>query len=335
MGRKNSEWDGTQGADEEKQRGSTGRPGGTEGRGAARRKKLAARRAAARRAQVRRRVLLASGSVVAVAAVVVSLVAVKAGAAPGTAASGASGPTGAALRSLVHDVTSVPSSVLDRVGTGSVAASDFGGDNPEGALAKVSGPPLTSGGKPELLFMGANYCPYCAAERWPLIIALSRFGAFSGLTATTSSMTDVSPGTPTFSFYGSKYTSRYLSFESVEETENYREGHSSSASVPYVPLQAPTAGQQALLEKYDGGAIPFLDLGNRFVQVGDLNSYGAQDLKGLSWSQVAAALRAPSSSAARKIDASANYLTAAICKLTGNQPAAACTPAVKAIEAGL
>ena len=81
--------------------------------------------------------------------------------------------------------------------------------------------------------------------------------------------------------------------------------------------------------------VPFLDLGNRYVQVGDLAGYTPQDLAGLSWSQIAAALHDPASVLARDIDASANYLTAAILKLTGGQPAAAATPAVRAIEARL
>ncbi len=37
-------------------------------------------------------------------------------------------------------------------------------------------------GKPEVLFVGAEFCPFCAAERWPLIVALSRFGRFTALT---------------------------------------------------------------------------------------------------------------------------------------------------------
>src|SRR5215471_17073708 len=39
-----------------------------------------------------------------------------------------------------------------------------------------SGAPLTSGGKPEMLYIGAEYCPYCAAMRWSMAVALSRFG---------------------------------------------------------------------------------------------------------------------------------------------------------------
>jgi thiol-disulfide isomerase/thioredoxin len=295
--------------------------------GATRRQTIEAHRAADRRSRARNRILLAAGSIVTVVAVVVALVLVKAGAGTGTAAAGNEGPTGAALHSLVAEVTSVPASVLDTVKGGSVT-----GD----ALTPVSGPPLTSGGKPELLYIGANFCPFCAAERWPMIIALSRFGTFSGLSTIHSSSTDEYPNTPTFTFYGSSYQSKYLSFISVEETTNYRQGNSTSPDVPYVTLQTPTAAEQALLAKYDtgpdGGSIPFLDLGNKYVEVGNLPPYGPQDLSGKTWSQVAAALRDPSSAIAQGVDASANYLTAGICKLTGNQPASACTSAVQALE---
>jgi hypothetical protein len=304
-----------------------------------RRQKIAAQRAAARRAQVRRRSWLAAGSIAAVAALVLALVLVKAGSRPATAAAPASSPTGTALSRLVGEVTGVPGSVLNQVGAGSLSAGDTGTSNPGNALATVHGTPLTSGGKPEVLYVGANYCPYCAAERWAMIIALSRFGTFSGLTATHSSSSDVYPDTDTFTFYGSTYTSRYLSFAAVEETTNYRQGNSSSSSAPYVTLQTPTAAEQTLLNRYDdsadGNSIPFLDLGGRFVEVGDLAPYGPQDLQGRTWSQLAAALRDPSSPVAQAVDASANYLTAAILKLTGGQPAAADTPAVRAIEARL
>jgi len=292
-----------------------------------RRQKIAAQRAAARRAQVRKRLFLAAGSIVAVAAVVIALAVVKAGSAPGTAAAASEGPTGAALHSLVADVTSVPASVLDTVGGGDLAAD---------GMTKVNGTPLTSGGKPELLYIGADFCPYCAAERWAMIIALSRFGTFSGLSTIHSSTTDVDPDTPTFTFYGSSYTSKYLSFVSVEETTNYRQGNSASPSVQYVSLQTPTAAEQSLLNTYDPGSdgspIPFIDIGNKYVEISNLAPYGPQDLAGLTWSQIAAALRDPSSSVARGIDASANYLTAGICEMTGNQPASACTSAVRALE---
>ncbi|MBV9450437.1 MAG: DUF929 family protein [Streptosporangiaceae bacterium] len=307
--------------------------------------KIAAQRAAARRAERRRRILIASGSVVVVVAVVLTFVLVKLNSKSGTAATASNGPTGAALTSLVSQVTSVPQSTLDAVGGGSIDSSDVGPgttSNPSGSyLAPVTGSALTSGGKPEVLYVGAEFCPYCAAERWPMIVALSRFGTFSGLSTIHSSSTDSYPNTPTFTFYGSTYTSQYINFTSVEETKNYRVGNSTSQTASYVTLQTPTAAQEQLVNQYDpgtngqGGPIPFIDIGNKYVEVGNLAGYGPANLTGLTWSKIEADLSNPSSAVAKGIDGSANYLTAAICKLTNNQPASACTTAVKALEAKL
>jgi len=307
-------------------------------RGTSRSQKIAAQRAAARRAQGRRRILLAAGSIVAVVAVVLTLVLVKASSKPGTAPVASNGPTGAALTSLIRDVTTVPAGVLDKVGAGTIDRGGIGSVNPAGSdyIAPVGGQLLTSGGKPELLYIGANYCPYCAAQRWAMIVALSRFGTFSGLNTIHSSTTDSPADIPSWTFFGSTYTSKYLTFTSVEETQNYRTGNSASPNVGYVPLQTPTSAQQALLERYDtSGYIPFIDVANKYVQVGNLLPYGPQLLQDLSWTQVAQAMRDPSSQVAQCVDASANYLTAAILKVTGNQPASACTPAVKALETQL
>jgi len=303
------------------------------------RDRIAAQRAAARRARVRNRILMAAGSIAVVVAVVVALVVVKMNSQAPALPDASEGPSGAALHSLVSQVTGEPAGVLDRVGPGSLAGGDIGTGNPAGSyLSGVSGPALTSGGKPEVLYVGADYCPFCAAERWSMIVALSRFGTFSGLSTIHSSSTDVPANVPTFTFHGSSYTSRYLSFVPVEETTNYREGHSASQTVPYATLQVPTAAEQALIDRYDpgtggqGGSIPFIDIGNRYVEVGNLAPYGPQDLQGMTWTQVAAALRDPSTPVARGAIGSANYLTAGICKLTGNRPATACTAPVRALE---
>ena len=64
--------------------------------------------------------------------------------------------------------------------------------------------------------MGAEYCPYCAAERWAMAVALSRFGTFSNLRLIHSSSADIYPNTPTLSFYKSSYTSKYVQFTPVE-----------------------------------------------------------------------------------------------------------------------
>src|SRR5438270_1263439 len=49
---------------------------------------------------------------------------------------------------------------------------------PAGATGKFQrvSAPLRQGRKPVFLFVGAQYCPFCAAERWAVVKALSRFG---------------------------------------------------------------------------------------------------------------------------------------------------------------
>lgn len=285
------------------------------------RDRIAAQRAAARRAEVRNRVFLASGAVVVVIAIVVAFVVAKASN-KGNAVTGSA--TGTALTaSTITNISTVPASTLNAVGAGT--------SNPK-TITRIPGTRLTSNGKPEVLYIGAEYCPYCAAERWALAVALSRFGTFTGLHGIHSSPTDAYANTPTLTFYKSTYTSKYVTFTPVEETTVQQT----------VRLQTPTTQQNQLLAKYDAppyvsqtnaGAIPFVDFGNQYLISGA--SYNPQLLQGMTWAQVAAALSNPSSAVAQAVDGTANQITAAICKLTGNQPASACTPAVKALEAKL
>ncbi len=300
-----------------------------------RREKIAAQRAAERRAEQRRRILIASGSVLAVIAIVVAFIVVKANSNhPATSASSTSnGPTGSALAGVVSKVTSVPASTLDAVGKG-------GGQvqaTPQPLKGQTA---LKASGKPEMLYMGAEYCPYCAAERWAMVVALSRFGTFSGLATVHSAITDgsgqkeVYPNTPTWTFVNAKFSSPYLTFSTVEEQTNIPD----SSTGGYTNLQTPSPAQQALFNKYDNapystvaaGSIPFVDFGNQAMIVGA--SYSPSVLAGLSWSQVATDLSNPSSPVAKAVDGTANYITAAICKMTGNQPASACTSTVQSLE---
>ena len=287
-----------------------------------RREKIAAQRAAERRAEKRKRILLASGSVVVVLAVVLVFVIVKLNnkPAPSSAQGASNGPTGSALAAVVKKVTSGPASTLNTVGDGGGAVT--------GKPGSISGTTLMANGKPEMLYIGAEYCPYCGAERWAMIVALSRFGTFSGLSTVHSSSTDTDPNTPTFTFYKSTYTSPYLTFTPVEETTNIPDSSTGS----YTTLQTPTAAQQALVTKYVGanGTIPFIDFGNHYLISGA--SYDAGALQGLSWATVAADLSNPNSAVAKAVDGAANYITAAICKMTNNQPASACTSTVQSLE---
>jgi hypothetical protein len=292
-----------------------------------RRERIAAQRAADRRRQIRNRILIATSAVVVVVVVVVVfvVVAVTHNSSSISGKTSANGPTGSALASVVKDTTTVPASTLASVGAGSVTTPP----------SSISGTPLTSGGKPEMLYIGAEYCPYCAYERWGMVVALSRFGTFKGLSTTHSSSGDVFPNTSTWSFYKSSYTSQYVAFSSVEETTNQL----ASNGQGYVPLQSPTAAQEALINKYDAppyvssankGAIPFVYVGGKYLINGA--SVSPQVLQGKSWASIASSLKDPSNAVAKAVDGTANYITAAICKTTNNQPSNVCTASVTALQ---
>jgi thiol-disulfide isomerase/thioredoxin len=268
--------------------------------------RIAAQQQAQREAEMRRRRMAIGGVAVAILAVLgIVLGAVAVG------KSHQSGGSSGALPAAVQSDLTVPPGVLAQVGLGSALPS---------AMKSETGPALTSGGKPEMLYIGAEWCPYCAAERWAMAVALNRFGTFSPLKGIHSSSSDVYPNTASVTFYKSTYTSKYLVFAPVENQD-----------VNHDLLQSPTAAQTALWNKYaPGNGYPFIDFGNRFVTSA---TYNPQVLQGLSWSQIASDLHNPSSAVAQGADGSANMFTAAICKMTGNQPASVCTTApVKSLE---
>ena len=62
--------------------------------------------------------------------------------------------------------------------------------------------------------------------------------------------------------------------------------------------------ETALFNKYAGGSIPFVDFGNQYLV--PQAQYLPSALQGMSWSQVAAAMRTPSSPVAKDIDGAAN-----------------------------
>ena len=222
-------------------------------------------------------------------------------------------PSNSDTQVVLATITSLPASELEQVGLGSADVTHL----------KATGDPVLKGpaGKPLVFYYGAEYCPYCAAERWAIIIALSRFGSFTGLQTTTSSSSDIFPNTPTFTFRNAKFTSDYIEFQAVETTDRDQN-----------PLQTPTAQQQALVGKYDpSGSIPFTDFANRYTSSGATYSPGV--LSGMSWIVIADQLKNPDTPEAKGVLGSANLFTAALCKLTSNQPAAVCGgAAIQSIE---
>ncbi|HEX8036257.1 MAG TPA: DUF929 family protein, partial [Ktedonobacterales bacterium] len=113
--------------------------------------------------QPRHRYRLLIASVVIIAVVVGAFI--YAGSQPDAQIAGA----GPAPASLVHRITTVSPSVIAAVGTGGLA-------NPLSRVTTAQ-PLRDPTGKPQILYIGAEYCPFCAAERWSLIVVLGRFGA--------------------------------------------------------------------------------------------------------------------------------------------------------------
>lgn len=216
---------------------------------------------------------------------------------------------------VVHTLETVPMAAFDKVGAGQVNV------RPSPLPGQST---LTDNGKPRVLYVGAEYCPFCAAQRWAVVTALSRFGSFSHLGQTTSAHGDIYPDTATLSFHGSTYRSKYLAFTGYELQSNQVQGRT------YAPLDTLSKPDAAIFDKYDGppylasnGSIPFLDLGGRYVSQGA--SYSPGLLAGMDHLRVAQAVADPSTSVSKAVLGTANTITAALCQLTDNKPDSVCT----------
>ena len=268
--------------------------------------------------------------------IVVGLVVIKM--TSGSPAANASTTFEAVDAKTMSQLSSVPASVFNTVGVTSPVAPITGPTSLSGQPALVK----TVNGKslPLIQYVGAEYCPYCAAERWSTVVALSRFGTFSNLGFAQSGATDVYPNTKTFTFRQASYTSPYLAFSGVETFTSI----TNPATNFYFPLQKLTAAQTALVKKYDtmkyiptftstqeNGSIPFIDMANKFLSAGA--SFTPATLAGLTQGQIASALSDPTNPVTQAIIASANEQSAAFCVLTNNKPAAVCSSAgVKAAK---
>jgi hypothetical protein len=280
-------------------------------------------------------VMMAWGAVGLVVVVIAVLVIVKATGSSSTNTSYT--PTTAAPASVVHDVTSIPTSVYNTVGVNYPSSAQPVSQ----PIVLKNQPPLTLDGKsPAMLYLGAEYCPYCAAERWAMTAALSRFGTWSNLKITSSSHTDVFANTHTFSYYGATFTSPYLTFHSIEQYTNIP-----TSGGGYTALESPTKEEAKVIAKYSNptyvpGATagevsyPFVDIGNVALISGA--SYSPGILANQTWQQIAGSLDDPTNPVTQSIVATANYMTASICASTKDAPSSVCTsPGVTAAAKAL
>ncbi len=175
-------------------------------------------------------------------------------------------------------------------------------------------------GKPTVVYIGAEYCPYCAVTRWSIILALMRFGNFTNLHYMTSSASDNPASVPGFTFYNSTYSSDTISFMSVETTTNRLDPSTSY----YYQLQKLNAIENATFGAFNGGggSIPFTDFGNVSVQIGAV--VNPSILNGMSQPQIIRKMNDPKSVEAQNLIGGANLFTAKICEITNNTPQSVC-----------
>ncbi|MGC1185176.1 MAG: DUF929 family protein [Candidatus Dormiibacterota bacterium] len=235
-----------------------------------------------------------------------------------------------ASASLIKSLSTIPVSTLEKVGAGNIS------NPPLNIPASYKAVVLTSKGLPEVAYVGAEFCPYCALERWSLIVGLSRFGSWSNMHTIRSSVYDNPSNLPTFTMaYGAKFTSPYLVFYGREYQSNVSEHHDGA---PYKSFQTNlTPDIFTAFTKIDGTDYPFVDWGGKMAQVGSEATIPSVDaLQGLSWSQVLTQLRNPKSTIAQEILGGANYVTAATCIQTSQKPGAVCSSSmIKGLETSL
>jgi hypothetical protein len=218
----------------------------------------------------------------------------------------------AELASYFQAAVSVSNTTLESVGLPSTVAIP---DRVSPSISTVATNGVVS-------YVGAEYCPYCALQRWALLVALSKFGTFTHLDKEIlSSSSDVYPHLASWSFYGATYKSKYFTFDPTELTSS----HPAKNGVDgYERLQTMSAAQSTAFHRYDAsGEIPFVDVGNRFVTLG--SSASPSVLSGLTLNQIGSALNDPKSPVAQSIDGSANYLIAALCTMVQTSPPTFCS----------
>jgi hypothetical protein len=223
--------------------------------------------------------------------------------------------------SLVDPLTRLPASTIDAVGVTS-AAGAITPPTPTRSPSLWQGSTHGVVALPVVFFYGSEFSPYAAAERWSLIVALSRFGSFgsNSLGLMQSSSTTAFADTATFTFSNTTYRSIWLNLQTVERYSTLN-----PTGATYSTLQAPSAREAASVATYDGSGptFPLLDIANHYVLVG--SGFSPSILAGLSQSQIVTDLGYPTNPVTQAVVSSANEITAAICSVTGQRPTAACS----------
>jgi hypothetical protein len=212
---------------------------------------------------------------------------------------------------------------------------------------------LTANHRPELLFISTQHDPRSAAERWPLVKALDRFGVLSHVD---TAVTTVAPilsarDNPTFDLTHATYRSRYLTFvhkDVIDGHGHYLQKLTSTEHglyVKYVQFKGPAnlcnpnpADPERFLCSVDRGfqttrMFPLLLIGGYLQTTGQfiLPSMVADQTgqNGLTFATIQTALRSDKepfsgSTLVSAVNGEANIITALICRVDGKKPGSVC-----------
>ncbi len=179
----------------------------------------------------------------------------------------------------------------------------------QSVVQKYGGTPFVSNGRPVIVYVGGEFCQYCAIERWAIVIALDRFGNVTNLHYMTSAGDEGDYAT--FTFVGSHYTSNYIAFRPYEAADRLSS-----------PLQSVPSNYSAVWNHY-GSGFPFVDFGNTYVTPNSLIG-NPSILAGKNWTSIISGISA-SDGTGVQIREAANLITALICKVTLGSPASVCS----------
>ena len=157
------------------------------------------------------------------------------------------------------------------------------------------------GGKVLFYYLGAGFCPWCAAERWSIVEALKHFGTWDGLkTDKSAEKNEPFLSLPTYNFSGTRFTSDYVEFMGKEfQDRNFQD------------LDHFTELDNTIIDNYNlKGVIPFIFIGGKFVRIG--SGPKPEQLVALNHDDVRKQLENKNTDLSKAIEEEANYIRALI-----------------------
>lgn len=267
---------------------------------------------------------------------------------PGNTLTGINGQFNASQLAAINDA---PDSYFETAGEMALNGTL---NNSVGNVRASSVPLFVVNGKPSVMYVGSITCIWCAANRWSMALALSRFGNFTYLFTGYSAKGDGDAPTlywapahyeTTSVDFGSFYNSQYINFLPIEETAPITGGFSLQP-LSAVQQVANQTGSLAYIDevKYISEintfqGTPYTIWGNYVVPGADADAFGnnsrSTSLLNMTHAELLAQIAHPTSQLAWTEYAGADYYIAMVCKSINNAAPVCGLKAIGAMESGL